>query len=773
MKKYNLSESLDRKYKTLAENINESETPCLKDISEEDDNKSLEFEKEQSFAEKAWDLNRIISDMNNEEVLEDWLYEWPDGCDFGDCQTYFDNEERYQELFDTFKRCYKAFHSDGLYSKDPEVVELAHKMDKELRLRPIANYYKNLKESSEEIDRRLFAREKFKEFCNKGLKESILNEEPVPVTIPKNLMNDPKSVSFTNIARTKQKELDDKAALEKSKKEKQERDAKAKEAMDRIKQDTKNVTDTYELLEVWSDELVPPSGKADTIAGELIRAIDRIIYRNWNDGDKFFEGYGKETVGGSASYLLNFKYNNMQPFHDEVIDTIVGDDDTYTRYIKGLGASIINFIKVHPELVATKNDTDSRDYDFDNEIEEESPKYEFSIQISPEVMEYINRRYIDIYDAKAFIEDQFTSSNVLDGLVIDNPWSHTSDTLELSEVNKDEYDQLVDWYGINGDDNMDNTWMYFLQDLESEYGPIDYEDEEDGEELKEGAEGKRQQGFEFVIYLDEEPNKIIAIRSTSVEAEYYANKRNAGNDDDSVSFERVPKGRFKVGDSFQGPFDDNWKLQESISGYKVVDNKGKEIKKGDKIVDFRDGTWMFDCITKVPGGSSNGKISVLENPNDKWSAREFYPSVFDLKIVKEVDECASCSSELMEEYNTQYDFESSEELEYVFWDTFNSNKEDVANAEKYGLSFEYDSIEGPVWFGEWEDLNRFCNEYLGYELHPDFLFKKGKCNIVAIEDLSNKDFEDYYDKIYELAQGDNDYKPLFRKLRREASDRGL
>ena len=77
--------------------------------------------------------------------------------------------------------------------------------------------------------------------------------------------------------------------------------------------------------------------------------------------------------------------------------------------------------------------------------------------------------------------------------------------------------------------------------------------------VKEGAEGKRQPGFEFVIYLDEEPNKIIAIRSTGVEAEYYANKRNAGNGDDSVSFERVPKGRFKVGDSFQGPFDDNWK----------------------------------------------------------------------------------------------------------------------------------------------------------------------------------------------------------------------
>lgn len=146
MKKYTLGESLDRKFKALAENINESDIPSLCDICEEDDDKSLVREKEKSFAEKAWDLSRIIYEMNNEEVLETWLYYWPDGCDFEDCDDYFGTKKSYQELFNVFKQCYKAFHEDGLYTKDWEVVDLAHKMDKELNLKPIVNYYRQLKE---------------------------------------------------------------------------------------------------------------------------------------------------------------------------------------------------------------------------------------------------------------------------------------------------------------------------------------------------------------------------------------------------------------------------------------------------------------------------------------------------------------------------------------------------------------------------------------------------------------------------------------------------
>lgn len=40
-------------------------------------------------------------------------------------------------------------------------------------------------------------------------------------------------------------------------------------------------------------ELVPASGKADTVAGEIVRAVSRIGYRNYNDGDHIGVGYGK------------------------------------------------------------------------------------------------------------------------------------------------------------------------------------------------------------------------------------------------------------------------------------------------------------------------------------------------------------------------------------------------------------------------------------------------------------------------------------------------
>ena len=51
------------------------------------------------------------------------------------------------------------------------------------------------------------------------------------------------------------------------------------------------------------EELVPAEGKADTVAGEIVRAINWIAYRNGNDGDRIGVGYGKETCNPPARYL--------------------------------------------------------------------------------------------------------------------------------------------------------------------------------------------------------------------------------------------------------------------------------------------------------------------------------------------------------------------------------------------------------------------------------------------------------------------------------------
>ena len=53
------------------------------------------------------------------------------------------------------------------------------------------------------------------------------------------------------------------------------------------------------------DKLVPSMGDAETVEGEMLRAINKIIYRWFNDGDKYYEGYGTETAGPAHSFLVN------------------------------------------------------------------------------------------------------------------------------------------------------------------------------------------------------------------------------------------------------------------------------------------------------------------------------------------------------------------------------------------------------------------------------------------------------------------------------------
>lgn len=55
--------------------------------------------------------------------------------------------------------------------------------------------------------------------------------------------------------------------------------------------------------DIMFNELVPGSGNADNLGGELLRAAERIAYRYWNDGDKAGEGYGRETVNPAVRFM--------------------------------------------------------------------------------------------------------------------------------------------------------------------------------------------------------------------------------------------------------------------------------------------------------------------------------------------------------------------------------------------------------------------------------------------------------------------------------------
>jgi hypothetical protein len=70
--------------------------------------------------------------------------------------------------------------------------------------------------------------------------------------------------------------------------------------------DTIHLSDELEQRnDVLFQKLVPFQGKCETAEGEALRAVNKIVYRYYNDGDKFFRGYGCETAGPAHAYLMD------------------------------------------------------------------------------------------------------------------------------------------------------------------------------------------------------------------------------------------------------------------------------------------------------------------------------------------------------------------------------------------------------------------------------------------------------------------------------------
>lgn len=90
---------------------------------------------------------------------------------------------------------------------------------------------------------------------------------------------------------------------------------------DEVIEHVKNGTvDTEKDSEILFDALVPGSGHADNLGGELLRAAERIAYRYYNDGDKAGEGYGRETVNPAVRYMMFAVRPTTSPLYDIVKD---------------------------------------------------------------------------------------------------------------------------------------------------------------------------------------------------------------------------------------------------------------------------------------------------------------------------------------------------------------------------------------------------------------------------------------------------------------------
>lgn len=129
------------------------------------------------------------------------------------------------------------------------------------------------------------------------------------------------------------------------------------------------MTENDKNLRILFDELVPRIGKANSLAGEMIRAAGRIGYRWSNDGDQIGIGYGKETCNAPARFLLIHGNNSIRA----LVATLWGlpDYKKYERVLDQLIGAIVDYVNANPVL-RTQPTEDMFDYFFkDQDVEED------------------------------------------------------------------------------------------------------------------------------------------------------------------------------------------------------------------------------------------------------------------------------------------------------------------------------------------------------------------------------------------------------------------
>ena len=128
------------------------------------------------------------------------------------------------------------------------------------------------------------------------------------------------------------------------------------------------MTKNHERINQLFEELVPASSKAESLAGELVRAMARIGYRWYNDGDQVGIGYGRETCNPAARFLIHKGNKEVS----DLAAAIWGlhSEEAYEKLLDLLAGAVADYVESHPEL-RTLPTTDMWDlYDPDEDMDD-------------------------------------------------------------------------------------------------------------------------------------------------------------------------------------------------------------------------------------------------------------------------------------------------------------------------------------------------------------------------------------------------------------------
>lgn len=266
--------------------------------------------------------------------------------------------------------------------------------------------------------------------------------------------------SYENIARDSKQRLDTeretkRKADEAAAKAAKANDIKAKGAAlyQECKEAISDASSDKDKVNALFDILVPDSGKSDTLAGEIIRAVTRIGYRWYNDGDYFYTGYGLETCGPDAAFLADIIGGDT---FDLIVDATdnMGDEQRYDMFIEDLTHDVLDYVMDNPDIFGVESTYDSRNYTSNtlDEIKENSKNMEFE----PDVYgfaEFVDRDIISWSDVEYWLQEL---TSYYGGTV--NAWAR--DGFTIVDIDMDQYDEWENMY----EKELDS----YMSELESE-----------------------------------------------------------------------------------------------------------------------------------------------------------------------------------------------------------------------------------------------------------------------------------------------------------------
>ena len=350
-------------------------------------------------------------------------------------------------------------------------------------------------------------RNRFRQALKENARRRRLTEADDDIRVPFKLsqadMMDPKSLDLKSIG----KKLIGQEKDRRAEVARQERNAQLRQQyaniFDIIAKDPNGAVVIEELFK----ELVPGSGQAEIVAGELTRAANKIGYRWNNDGDILFIGYGIETCSNAINYIISIipsVENDVYKLSDRMQGTTDKygfyndhDSEVYDEFLNNLYQTIVDWINDNPEeALQPAEDMFSEQFDDESWLKELEPKEEVEVSVGNYCWEL--ERYLDEFGDMI----HYSTDDALADFGSDIEWD--LEQLGGEEIGfhgyrvRDYLNYELPLYNVR--EFEDRVTQYFedkLKDLEDEYGTY-----EDLEEKREAEENEEED------YYDEEEEEL-------------------------------------------------------------------------------------------------------------------------------------------------------------------------------------------------------------------------------------------------------------------------